>query len=336
MREILMENIYKRRPRVSPPLPWSNREDPTDLILSVIGRGLIIAFFIPVISIVPGSFKLLFINLRILGDNQAAGMLQFQALYPLLAGIAVIVLSRRDRSQVRAGALLGIALLPVLVLLKDNDVRMAFSELGRFTEGGFSVNLHLILSTLAVILMLASAHTLRIYSKHGRVESAAVIGGDLYLLSLLLPVNDEFIFFEPFKYLTFNDPSGAGVSFVRGVASLAALALMVTAAVYCLRIPKQDKSSDKEIIGIRVIRLWGYHLFVYGFAVYYGLFVNIFNEEPMSGALLLMFTVALVKFIPWILGLYVLIPLALAEFMLTVPVLSGIQTEKENKKDVTV
>jgi len=321
-----MENIYKGKLTVVPDLPWSNRKDPTNLILSVIGRGLIIAFFIPVLFIVPGSFKLLFINLRILGDTQAAGMLQFQALYPLLAGIAVIFLSRRDRSQVRAGALLGIALLPALVLLKDKDVQVAFSNLGRFTEGGFSINLHLILSALAVILMLASAHTLRIYSKHDTVESAAVIGGGLYLLSLLLPVNDEFIFLEPFKYLTFNDPSGAGVSFVRGLASLSALALMVTAAVYCLRIPKQNKELDKEIIGVRIIRLWGYHLIVYGFAVYYGLFVNIFNEAPMSGAFLLMFTVALMKFIPWILGLYVLIPLALAEFMLTVPVLSGIQT----------
>ena len=154
-----MDNIYKPGPVKEPTTSLTDVADPTRLILNTVGRGLIFAFFFPIFVIVKGSLKLVFLNIPALGSSQVDLMLKFQVLYPLLAGIAVLILVRQKSSPRRAEAFLGIALLPVLVLLFSEEVRMAFSSLGKDITGGFSIGLHLIISSLAVFGMLASAHT---------------------------------------------------------------------------------------------------------------------------------------------------------------------------------
>jgi hypothetical protein len=322
-----MDNIYKPGPVKDPTTSLTDVADPTRLILNAVGRGLIFAFFFPIFIIVGRSLKLVFLNFLVLQSSQSGLMLQFQALYPLLAGIAVLVLVRQKSSPRRAAAFLGIALLPVLVLLLSEEVRMAFSTLGKNITGGFSIGLQLIVSSLAIFAMLASAHTIRIQAAHRIAASLALIGGGLYFLSLLIPVQGKFLFLEPFRALTLNDPTGAGILIVAGLASLASLALMIYAAFTCFRIQKQEKDKHKEMMGKRIISLWVWHLLVSGMAIFYMIFIGIILGRSMADALLVMFVTALIKFVPWILGLYLLIPLGISEILLTHPSFSEKQDQ---------
>lgn len=322
-----MDNIYKPGPAKDPTTSLTELADPTKLILNAVGRGLIFAFFFPIFVIVRGSLKLEFINIPALGSSQIGLMLKFQVLYPLLAGVAVLVLVRLKSSPRRAAAFLGIALLPVLVLLLSEEVRMAFSSLGKDITGGFSIGLHLIISSLAIFGMLASAHTIRIEATHRIAASLAVISGGLYFLSLLIPVQGKFVFLEPFRALTLNDPTGAGILIVFGLASLASLAMMIYAAVTCFQIQKQERDKHKEMMGKRIISLWVWHLLVLGMAIFYMIFISIILGKSMAGTLLVIFVTALIKFVPWILGLYILIPLGISEILLTHPSLSDRQEQ---------
>lgn len=299
-----------------PPNHLNGEKDQSDEIISAVGKGLIFAFFMPILIVGLGGSKLVFPNILLLGRGVAGGMLKFQALYPLLAGIAVIFLAKKHRSQFRAASLLGIALFPLLVLLTHTDVRMAFSELGKDFTGGFSIGLQLIISTAAIFMMLASAYTIRVAPLHRFAGNIAVISGYLYFLALLIPAGDGFVFLEPINYLTAKDPSGIGIFFVTGLASLISLALMIYAAFTCTQIQKQIIPNEKLVMSDRIIRLWVWHLIVYGGAVYYMIIAGIIAGVPMGGTLLIMVTMALIKFIPWIMGLYILIPLASADFML--------------------
>lgn len=326
-----MDNIYKPGAAKEPTTSLTDVADPTKLILNAVGRGLIFAFFFPIFVIAGGSLKLEFINIPALGSSQVGLMLKFQVLYPLLAGIAVLILVRLKSSPRRAGAFLGIAFLPVLVLLLSEEVRNAFSLLGKDITGGFSLGLHLIISSLAIFGMLASAHTIRIEANHRIAASLAVISGGLYFLSLLIPVQGKFVFLEPFRALTLNDPTGAGVFIVAGLASLTALALMIYAAVTCFQIQKQERDKHKEMMGKRIISLWVSHLLAYGTAIFYMIFVAIVKGAPNGDALLLIFVTALIKFVPWILGLYILIPLGISEILLTHPSFSDSFSDRQEQ-----
>ncbi len=322
-----MDEIYKPGPVKKPSTMLSDLANPTRFILNSVGRGLIIAFFFPIFVIGGGTFKLLFLNYLALESSQTGVMLKFQVLYPLLAGIAVLILVRQKPSPRRAAAFLGIALLPFLVLLFSEEVRMAFSTLGKNITGGFSIGLQLIVSTLAVFAMLASAHTIRIEPNHRIAASLSLIGGGLYFLSLLIPVQGKFLFLEPFRVINLNDPSGAGVFAAAGVASLTSLALMIYAAVTCFQVQKQQREKQKEIMGRRIIKLWVWHLLVSAMAVFYMIFVAIIKGVPQGATLLVIFITALIKFVPWILGLYILIPLGISEMLRTHPPLAGGQEQ---------
>jgi hypothetical protein len=322
-----MDDIYKPGPVKAPTTGLSDVADPTRFILGVVGRGLIIAFFFPIFFIVKGSLKPVFLNFLALESSQAGVMLKFQVLYPLLAGIAVLILVRQKRSPRRAAAFLGIAWLPFLVLLLSEEVRTAFSTLGKDITGGFSIGLQLIVSSLAIFAMLASAHTIRIETNHRIAPSLALIGGGLYFLSLLIPVQGKFLFLEPFRALTINDPSGTGIFAAAGLASLTSLALMIYAAVTCCQIQKQERDKQKEMMGKRIIKLWVWHLLVSGTAIFYMIFIFIIKGAPQGGPLLLIFVTALIKFVPWFLGLYILIPLGISEMLLTHPSLAGRQEQ---------
>lgn len=331
-----MDNIYVPGLLKDPTTSLTEVANPTKLILNVVGRGLIFSFFFPVLVIVEGTLKPEFLNIPVLGNSQAGLMLKFQVLYPLLAGIALLILVRQKSSPRRAAAFLGIALLPFLVLILSEDVRMAFSSLGKNITGGFSIGLHLIISSLANFGMLASAHTIRIEASHRIASSLAVISGGLYFLSLLIPVQGKFVFLEPFRALTLNDPTGAGILIVAGLASLISLAMMIYAAVNCFQIQKQETSKHKEIMGNRIIRLWVWQYLVSGMAIFYMISIKIILGKSMAGTLLVIFITALIKFVPWILGLYILIPLGISEMLLTHPALTERQEQiswQDQKKD---
>lgn len=331
-----MDNIYKPGRVKAPTTSLTDVADPTRLILNAVGRGLIFAFFFPIFVIVKDSLKLVFLNFLVLQSSQSGLMLKFQVFYPLLAGIAVLILVRQKSSPRRAEIFLGIAFLPVLVLLLSEEVRTAFSSLGKDITGGFSLGLHLIISSLAILGMLASAHTIRIEAAHRIAASLAVISGGLYFLSLLIPVQGKFVFLEPFRAFTLNDPTGAGVFIFGGLASLTALALMIYAAVTCFQIQKQEKDKFKETMGKRIIKLWVWHLLASGMAVFYMIFIFIIKGAPQGGPLLVIFVTSLIKFVPWILGLYLLIPLGISEILLTHPSFSDRQDQiyrEEQMKD---
>lgn len=290
-------------------------EDPTGKIITAIGIGLLIAFIFPIL--VPGyrTTKLVFLNIEILGARGASGMLIIQCLYPLIAGLAAIFLAKRERSGGKAFALLAIGLLPFLILLASRDVQRAFGQITRNLPGGLTIGLSLVLGTIAVFSILSGAHAARVKPANQLAGYVAAIGAGLYFLTLLIPTNGEFSFIIPFKLMGARDPSGMGIMFLSGLVTLICLVLMIIASVRCFMLLKQE-GEEKARFGKSIIRLWFAQLYVYGAFILYIIIASAGQGRGDGGIVFFTLLMSIIKFVPWILGLYLLIPLGISEFIL--------------------
>lgn len=289
-------------------------EDPTGKIITAIGIGLLIAFIFPIFVTGYRTSKLVFLNIEILGERGVPGMLIIQLLYPLIAGIAAIILAKRERSGGKALALVVIGILPFLILLASKDIQRAFGQITRNLPGGLSIGLALVLGTIAVFSILSGAHAARVKPANQIAGYVASLGAGLYFLTLLIPQYGEFSFIVPFKLMGTRDPSGMGIMFLSGLVALICLVLMIFAAGRCFLLLKPE--AEKIRIGGSIIRLWFAQFYVYGAFILYIMIVTAGQGRGSDGLIFITLIMSIIKFVPWILGLYLLIPLGISEFIL--------------------
>lgn len=285
--------------------------DPTNDYLRKIGIWLIIAFIMPIIVQSYGGIRVFFMNIEGTFGGGVPLLLRFEMIYPLLAGLVMLMIAKQVRTTNRAVMILGAGLLPFLILLVDEQIREGIFSMMSNIPGAGMMGIQTLFSFGGVVCILAAAHALRVKPRVKTSINVAVVGAGLYILSLLIPVQGQFSFILPFKMMTFHDPSGTGIMFVSGLFSLVILAIMLYICYLCFKLLQPN--TGRETTGNSIISWWIKILLAAGIYIAYIIIISVIKG---GGGQLLSIITGIVKFIPWLLGLYLLIPLGVAEFLI--------------------
>jgi hypothetical protein len=288
---------------------FSKPADQADTLIRGFGIALLIAFFFPVIG-----DKILFISISGLWEKGVPDILRIEILYPLIAGAALISLARKARSVGRAAWILAIGAFPFLLLLVNGEVRSGLAEITKGLPGSGSMGANLVLSGLAAFAILSGAYASRVRPEQALGAHVAVAGAGLYFITLFIPVNKQFPLIAPFKMMVAHDPTKYGVMFISGLVVLACMALVILACLRCFRLP--GPAAEREKTGTAVLKLWFAQFYVYGAFLAYGLIISLAQGRGESGTMVLAFLTTLGKFGVWIIGLFLLIPLGIAEMII--------------------
>lgn len=289
--------------------------DPTKKIITIIGFGLLISYILPILSFVSKSPQFVFFNIEAMSAGNLPKMVVFQLFYPLIAGLMAIVLAMIKRSGARAFALVVIGLLPAIVLLIEADVRDFFGAIIKLPNI-VSIGLYVIIGTAATFLILAGAHASRVAPANRIAGFAAALGAGLYIVAQCVPINGKFQIVETIKLLTGEDQTMMDLGFLSGVIGIISFILMLIIAVRCFQLLLQG--GDNVRIGKSIILLWFLQIAIYGLLVLYILFSAPGNADMGEVKVLYFWGIImlLIKFLPWVFGLYLLIPLGIADFIL--------------------
>lgn len=295
--------------------------DPTNTILLVIGIGLLISFFSPIIfQLKDKGTQLVFLNIEILlvkGRNPIPGMVIFQMVYPLFAGILMIFASKWQRSVWKAATLLTCGLLPFVIFFSNPPIKEALSNLDHSIPDRTGLDMVMLLSIISVLFLLSGAHTVRVNPEKKFAGYLAAFGGALFLISLFIPFNGKFAFLNSFKTMFASDSSGAGYEFAKGFIKLLEDVLMIIIAVRSFWLLRHR--VHKALIGRNIFTLWLGFLGVLGASILNEIIAEMMKIETGKGTFLLVNVTILIKFIPWLLALFHLIPLGIGEFLLLRP-----------------
>lgn len=317
-----MEQMNNKAPVSKPgidPVNAGKHHDPTDSVIFVLGIALLIAFFSPVIiPVASKGTQLFFLNIEFISNNQGKsipGMLAIQMLYPLLAGIFLIFAAQWKRSVGKACALFAVGVFPLVLLIIDPQVQNGIDRIIGSLPQIANLGLVILFVGVSVSLILAGAYTVRINPQNKHAPHLAIIGGILYLISLMIPVGGKFPFTAPFSMMFSGDSSGAGYAFAFGFIHLVGLILMVSMVVCSLRL--LGPASHREKTGKHIIILWLSALVLWSVS-----FLNLMTYASITSAiggsgLQTILSLVFLKAFPWIFGLFHLVPLGIAEFMLS-------------------
>lgn len=293
--------------------------DPTNAILRVMGIGLLIAFFFPILGPAKyGGARLSFINFEIFfaGSAKITGMIRFQMLYPLLAGILLIFASKWRRSGWKTVILSITALLPFVIFFSSTEGRYYYSILTGYAPEFINVWIVMLVEITALTAIFAGTLVVRVTPRNRAALYLAVSGGILYLISMLIPINGKFIFFESLKQVLTNNPFNNGHIFTKGLLNLAETALMIVIVVNCFRLVKAGERKEK--IGAKIMTLWYIWLGLLSVAIInQGITRMIFINMTVTN--LFSILTIFIKVIPWLLALLHLIPLVIAEIIVIRP-----------------
>ena len=267
-----------------------------------LGIILVIGAVMPVIA---GRQGVAFINFELLGERGVPGMAKFMALYPLLAGIAVIVLGVVAMGIGRSIALCAMGLLPVIVLLADRDIGRAVSRISRQGSG---IGGQFVISLLGSAGILIGSRILR-YRWRSRIGGiVGTVGAGLTLISLFVPFDARGIgrglmaVTLPFKVFETAPVMGAGL--------LIQMACIITAAALCIvSLVNRDASRT---LGGWILSLWVWAA-VAAIVGVIGQSLGTFRH--VNGEQVVMILVAVVKFSCWIGGILLLVPVGVTDLI---------------------
>ncbi len=336
-----MENMYE------PPKPdnqqiqvdaleQAHRFDHTQKMLKIIGFGLLVAFFFPLYYSALGMGKMMFINFELISKTGVPGSIKFQALYPLLAGAMVLYAAGKHRSFGKGWSLIMIGLFPFIILIMSAPVQKALAGVSSGIPGSGGMGLQVILSNLGMMAILSGACASYVRPGLGNYNLVAAGGGVLYLVSLVVPHNGQIPLLEPFKMMFGKrfPGGGGGYMFIAGLAGLAVVMIMILVSIKCLQmrnphkdanLPRANTESltrsfqvkravtfvDHRELSRSALKLWVAQFYVYGAFLLYTMIA-----APGASSMFIMMIMGIIKFIPWILGLYLLIPIGISELML--------------------
>jgi hypothetical protein len=287
-----------------------------DRYIYIIGIALLYSFFFPVlISNYGGKVKLLFLNIQWTLQANIDWLLKLQLLYPLLAGFSLTVLAKRKRSPVKALAIAGLGVLPFLLFLVSDNTRYWFRNILRRILGPTTLEPIAILSALAVAAILAGAHVSRLKPKNNNATLVAASGAGLYILLRLIPVRGEFHFLIPLQMMFSRSSTYTELQFLSGLVALTVLVLMI---IICYKsvLLVMKASHEKIRVGTSIIKLWFAQFYVYGGFLLYVAMVTTRTVGVSRGTYVIAMLLSIIKFFPWIMGLFLLIPIGLSELLL--------------------
>jgi len=216
------------------------------------GIALLVGFIMPVVIPRPGwmiPYRLVFPFVEVLGDSDVSVAAKLLSLYPLFAGIGMILLACLTRGWIRAGGMLGIGLLLWLVALPTREFSLltTLPYCGAAGTGAFAF-----VTFLAMMIYVG----LRVQVAAPGVLSARLLAGAsgavLLVSGLLLPLLREpfgLLVALPFQLLESN-------VFLGLIMLLTLLALAAVAVMACIKVaPKL--LPQLLLVSLGIWMLWG-------------------------------------------------------------------------------
>jgi hypothetical protein len=160
-------------------LPESEEEQHRKTI-TWLGWALLLGFIFPIYISMPGMSKLIFLNIEAIG--QGGFLITFNALYPLIAGILVLLVGLNVQPPARGPAILAIGIFPFVInILSKNEVLT--SSMGKY-------NLGLIIMFMIILSLIGMYVGSKIVSvtDHSSGRLIGGISGIVFLVLVLLPV----------------------------------------------------------------------------------------------------------------------------------------------------
>ena len=317
---------------------WREALDPTDFLIKLMGIGLLIGFICPILTGGYRGGRLVFLNIEGLFEK-APFIFKFWLIYPLIAGIAIIYIAKQNRTPKRAASLIAIGLLPFLLLLANENVQQFIKESIQNIPGLDLPGWLLILSFLATLLLLAGLYAVFVKSKQTLACQLAAVGCGFHLVLLFIPNKGEFSFIAPFKLMFKRDRSGMGLNFLGGLVGLALIVIFIFLCIKCYQLLKQDRDPavKKQDAGT-ALHLWFSRFYVYGAFFIYIMFAALIKSSGSRGIqTVFVLLLAIIKMFPWIMSLFLLIPLGMAEFLIMkeVPLSSKPVTTSQTESEPT-
>jgi hypothetical protein len=295
----------------------------------VLGILLLLGFLLPIVysryNFGSGSSQSVeFINFTGLGEPDVPVVIKIMLLYPALAGIAVLCVGLAVRGIGRGIPMMCIGMLPMLILMGDQDVRFLFRSLPQELIG---TGVAVIFALLGWLGLFAGGLALRYQNTYRAAAITAGVGGGLYLLHLLIPVTtSEFRgrmtipLIQPFLLLAeLSKARGSGaaslVLFV--VFQIAQMGLLIAASIVALRFTFISDLRHRATRLTFMLVLGALACAVLGILVV--LFASLSNASSREVAEVVpTILTTLLKMGCWIGGLMFLVPFGLADLLLAV------------------
>jgi hypothetical protein len=244
-------------------------------------------------------------NIELLGEDTAPALVKFFALYPALAGILLIIVAQTGRGLLRPISLLVAGVIPIVLLLADPDVGGMMDKLGDQLSG--SAMAQGLVALLGWAGLLAGSRAL-FYREENRDGLTIAMGGaSLTLVALLIPVEmpgtGESIvgIIFPFRLMAQVPLLGLGM--------LAQMGLTILACGFCFTLLK-DREEARTV---------GHLVFIFlicapicAIAGMLGQIIYAGGLDREAFAVMLLISV---KAVGYFLGLFLLIPVGLADLM---------------------
>lgn len=290
-----------------------NTPEPSSHTAALVTTGVlaVLGFALPVLV----GERLVFLNLEVFkSGSPAPGFLKVLLLYPLLAGVFTLVVAAVARGLARAVTLLGLGVLSVTLQIVGTS---EFSEImlptARF-PGETRTTLLVMLLGFAGWSMLHAGAQVSGTAPSGRLPKVvAGIGGGIFLLHLLLPVlppeAGSLLLVAPVKALFLGGTDGLFTGMIAIV--LLSLALNLTAAILgCILAGTGPRSRGMSRTAAILARI-GIFLLLLSPAVIAAAAPDVGVTERVASLTLL------AKMLCWNIGIYALLPLALADLLST-------------------
>jgi len=284
----------------------------------VLGGVLIVSFLLPAGVTTESQdgrpVSVLFaLSIRALGEPAVPGVLKVALLYPLLAGVTVIVLALGRRVAVRAVGLVVLGVAGLLLPLMSSDIR-AYLDQGPWGPGGAGA-LVILAAALGWLGIFAGSRSRWYRPSHGITWVVGLVGAGLLLAALFwpgLPAERGYVLIA--APVVMMGQSGGGWP---GLAAFLQVDCLLVAALLCLAAhPRQP------LFRVRRLAAWAFLLVVTGIVIGCFAFLSTLTGAvpmPVTQKPVELHVVTLVKILTWGLGLVLLVPFGITDWLVGDP-----------------
>jgi len=273
--------------------------------LIVLGGLLLLSFLLPMVMYV-GEWQVLFFW-DMVSAPRMPGSMRFMVVYPAIAGLAVVLVSALAPVLVRGIVTIVCGVVPIIVLLADESISRTIGQ----SLGGANV-FGLLFSAIAVTLLIVGLRLRRYRPVWLPAYVIAAVGAGMTLLYLVLPVTPEregrLPIIGPFNLFDRDK--------VMATFAVLSLLMQIGCAAVCLSTHPRLKARAALTLTLLALILL---IASVAMPVIGGMISPLVNNPNVKPEMFFAFILLLVKFLLWIGGLALLLPLGVTDVVLGDP-----------------
>jgi hypothetical protein len=295
----------------------------------ILGVVLLLGFLLPILvprfqssrpydpdRISEVTLKPKFVSFEAMAQEDMPGTAKFFILFPALAGITAVIVALVTDGRARGAILLALFALLVIVMLSSRDVRVGFLEMARAMGGRLGT--FMILSTVAWLGIFVGSRSRWYRPGSTAAMVIGIVGGILYLVVEVLPVLPDAVgtisLVAPFKLL------GQKRMVIAGLGGVVQLGCLIAASIVCfVNVNLADQRRGQRLGRVAFRLLVGGAIAAGACFVLNGMVEAGRNVEEHLGLFIFSSLFNLAKFLAWVVGVLLLLPIGLTDLVVGPP-----------------